>query len=246
MRANRAEGVIFAMPSFCDPALLERPMLQNALKAAGIPYIAFKYAENSGQMQPIREQAGTFAELDQAVERRMSRSLPPAKPPRPRSPKTPRWLKQKEMVNRHYDRLADAPESGEKVAATFVPGNLNELLMCFGFVNNLPEVNAIQNGLRKTSGSFVMEAEKLGHSEDVCTYVKSDIGMMAKGNIGPNGASCPDPDVLLLSYTGCFTFMKWFELLRRAIQLRNDHAAHALSGRRRDHAGHDQIYGQAA
>jgi benzoyl-CoA reductase subunit C len=62
VRTNRAEGVIFAMPSFCDPALLERPMLQNALKAAGIPYIAFKYAENSGQMQPIREQAGTFAD----------------------------------------------------------------------------------------------------------------------------------------------------------------------------------------
>jgi len=62
VRKNRAEGVIFAMPSFCDPALLERPMLQNALKAAGIPFIAFKYAENSGQMQPIREQAGTFAD----------------------------------------------------------------------------------------------------------------------------------------------------------------------------------------
>jgi len=38
--------------------------------------------------------------------------------------------------------------------------------------------------------------------------------MMAKGNIGPNGKKMPDPDVLLLSYTGCFTFMKWFELLR--------------------------------
>jgi benzoyl-CoA reductase subunit B len=48
----------------------------------------------------------------------------------------------------------------------------------------------------------------------VCTYVKSDLGMMAKGNIGPNGKRLPDPNVLLLSYTGCFTFMKWFELLR--------------------------------
>ena len=123
--------------------------------------------------------------------------------------------KQKEMVNAHYDRLASARENGEKVAATFVPGNLNELLMCFDLVNNLPEVNAIQNGLRRQSGAFVMEAEKHGHSEDVCTYVKSDIGMMAKGNIGPNGKKLPDPDVLLLSYTGCFTFMKWFELLRK-------------------------------
>ncbi len=62
VRENNAEGVIFAMPSFCDPALLDRPMLQHTLKAANVPYIAFKYAENSGQMQPIREQAGTFAD----------------------------------------------------------------------------------------------------------------------------------------------------------------------------------------
>ncbi|MDA8248140.1 MAG: benzoyl-CoA reductase subunit C [Rhodospirillales bacterium] len=62
VKRTRAEGVIFAMPSFCDPALLERPMLQRVLSAHDIPYIAFKYAENSGQMQPIREQAGTFAD----------------------------------------------------------------------------------------------------------------------------------------------------------------------------------------
>ncbi len=127
-------------------------------------------------------------------------------------------LKQKAMMAAHYDRLTSARETGAKVASTFVPGNLNELIMCFDLVNNLPEVNAIQNGLRRTSGSFVLEAEKIGHSEDVCTYVKSDIGMMSKGNIAPNGKKFPDPDVLLLSYTGCFTFMKWFELLREQFQ----------------------------
>lgn len=57
-----AEGVIFASTSFCDPALLDRPIMQNVLKRAGVPFIAFKYAENSGQMQPIREQAGTFVD----------------------------------------------------------------------------------------------------------------------------------------------------------------------------------------
>jgi len=62
VRRNRAEGVIFASPSFCDPALLDRPMLQNALTAQGIAYTAFKFAENTGQLQPIREQAGTFAD----------------------------------------------------------------------------------------------------------------------------------------------------------------------------------------
>ena len=62
VRENGAEGVIFAAPSFCDPALLDRPMLQRTLGAEDVPYTAFKYAENSGQMQPIREQAGTFAD----------------------------------------------------------------------------------------------------------------------------------------------------------------------------------------
>jgi benzoyl-CoA reductase subunit C len=57
-----AEGVIFAAPSFCDPALLERPMLQEILAKHKIPHTAFKYAENTGQMAPIREQAGTFAD----------------------------------------------------------------------------------------------------------------------------------------------------------------------------------------
>jgi benzoyl-CoA reductase subunit B len=123
-------------------------------------------------------------------------------------------LKQKEMMAAHYERLTSASETGDKVVSTFVPGNLNELIMCFGLLNNLPEVNAIQSGLRRQSGAYVLEAEKIGHSEDVCTYVKSDVGMMAKGNIGPNGKKLPNPDVLLLSYTGCFTFMKWFELLR--------------------------------
>ncbi len=123
-------------------------------------------------------------------------------------------LLQKEMIARNYDALTSAPETGRKVAATFVPGNLNELIMCFDLLNNLPEINAIQNGMRKKSGPLIMDAEKRGHSEDVCTYVKCDIGQMGRGNIAPNGKPMPVPDVLLLSYTGCFTFMKWFELLR--------------------------------
>ncbi len=123
-------------------------------------------------------------------------------------------LKQKEMISGNYRKLETAKAEGRKVAATFVPGNLNELIMCFDMANNLPEINAIQNGMRKKTGAYIMEAEKRGHSEDVCTYVKADLGMIAKGNIGPDGQQLPNPDLLLLSYTGCFTFMKWFELLR--------------------------------
>jgi benzoyl-CoA reductase subunit B len=128
--------------------------------------------------------------------------------------KEPSMIMQKELIASNYEALTSAHENGKKVVSTFVPGNLNELIRCFDLLNNLPEINAINNGMRKKSGSMIMDAEKSGHSEDVCTYVKSDIGMMSQGNIAPNGKPMPRPDVLLLSYTGCYTFMKWFELLR--------------------------------
>jgi benzoyl-CoA reductase subunit C len=57
-----AEGVLFCAPSFCDPALLDQPMAVRAVERTAIPWTAFKYAENNGQFQVIREQAGTFAD----------------------------------------------------------------------------------------------------------------------------------------------------------------------------------------
>lgn len=121
---------------------------------------------------------------------------------------------QKEMIADHFRRLEQAPETHEKVVYTFVPGNLTELVRSFGALPLLPEINALQSGMRGMSRKYIAEAEKAGHSEDVCTYVKCDIGMIKAGNIGPTGTRLPKPDLLLLSYTGCYTFMKWFELLR--------------------------------
>ena len=122
---------------------------------------------------------------------------------------------QKEMIADHFRTLTKAKELGRKVVYTFVPGNLTELLAAFDVLPVYPEINALQSGMRKKSGQYIAEAERLGHSEDVCTYVKCDIGMLKSGNFGPTGEKLPPPDLLLLSYTGCFTFMKWFELLKR-------------------------------
>lgn len=122
---------------------------------------------------------------------------------------------QKEMIGSLFKDLSLANETGKKVVYTFVPGNLSELIHTFDMLPVYPEINALQSGMRKKSGDYIKEAEKYGHSEDVCTYVKCDIGMMLNGNIGPTGEKIPDPDLLLLSYTGCFTFLKWFENLER-------------------------------
>ena len=121
---------------------------------------------------------------------------------------------QKEMLAGHYRRLEAAPETGEPVVYTFVPGNLTELIRSFDALPVLPEINALQSAMRGKSQAYIAAAERAGHSEDVCSYVKCDVGMMKAGNVGPTGTRLPKPDLLLLSYTGCYTFMKWFELLR--------------------------------
>ncbi|MCK6479073.1 MAG: benzoyl-CoA reductase subunit B [Planctomycetaceae bacterium] len=122
--------------------------------------------------------------------------------------------RQKQMIAEHYRRLARCGETGEKNVYTYVPGNLTELMRSFHALPVLPEINALQSGMRGKSRDYIAAAERDGHSEDVCTYVKCDIGMKRSGNVGPTGERLPDPDLLLLSYTGCFTFLKWFELLR--------------------------------
>ena len=122
---------------------------------------------------------------------------------------------QKDMVEGLFNDLAKVKETGKKVCYTFVPGNLSELIRTFDMLPVYPEINALQSAMRKKSAAYIKEAEKHAHSEDVCTYVKCDVGMLMKGNIGPTGQKLPDPDILLLSYTGCFTFMKWFETLKR-------------------------------
>ena len=123
-------------------------------------------------------------------------------------------VRQKRMIAEHYEKLARAKAEGRPVVYTFVPGNLTELIGSLGMLPVLPEINALQSGMRGLSGGYIAAAEKDGHSEDVCTYVKCDLGMLRSGNIGPTGIKLPEPDLLLLSYTGCFTFLKWFELLR--------------------------------
>ena len=119
-------------------------------------------------------------------------------PPAPQ--KESSMLLQKQMLADYFDDLGRARETGRKVVYTFVPGNLTELIRSFDLLPVYPEINALQSGMRKRSDDYIAVAERYGHSEDVCTYVKSDIGMMLKGNIGPTGQPLPSPDLLLLSY----------------------------------------------
>src|SRR6266545_4353843 len=119
---------------------------------------------------------------------------------------------QKELLGEWFRRLSEAPARREPVAYLFISGNIAELLTQFGFHLVYPEVNALQCGIKKVAGDFILKAEELGYSPDVCGYVKNDIGLLHSGNRSPMG-NLPPPDLLVCNYSGCRTYVKWFEAL---------------------------------
>lgn len=62
VKKRKADGIIFAAPSFCDPALLDSPILQKSCDDNNMRYICFQYHENIGQFKVIKEQVGAFSD----------------------------------------------------------------------------------------------------------------------------------------------------------------------------------------
>lgn len=62
VQAAKADGVILAAPSFCDPVLLELPLLKKALDRAGVPSAMFTYSEGSRRYQEVSEITGTLSD----------------------------------------------------------------------------------------------------------------------------------------------------------------------------------------
>src|SRR3970282_2911042 len=117
---------------------------------------------------------------------------------------------QRAMLAKYYGALETANEDGVPVAYLFIPGNISELTQVFGFLPVYPEINARQCGIKKVAGENIIRAEDLGYSSDVCGYVKNDVGLMLKDRQSPFGR-LPKPDLLVCNYSGCNTFIKWFE-----------------------------------
>jgi len=119
---------------------------------------------------------------------------------------------QKGMLANYYDALTQAEERRTPVAYLFIPGNVVEVTSALGFLPVYPEINALQCGIKKVAGDLILAAEDIGYSSDVCGYVKNDIGLMLKDRRHPL-ARIPKPDLLVCNYSGCNTFIKWFEAL---------------------------------
>jgi len=62
VRSGGVDGVIFAAPKFCEPALLDYVVLKDECEKQGIAYLSFEYEEKMGVFESIRTQVETFVE----------------------------------------------------------------------------------------------------------------------------------------------------------------------------------------
>lgn len=61
-REFNADGVIFAAPKFCEPALFDLVLMKQALDREKIPHLEFEYEEKMSVFENVRAQVETFSE----------------------------------------------------------------------------------------------------------------------------------------------------------------------------------------
>jgi benzoyl-CoA reductase subunit C len=62
VRNVHADGVIFCIAKFCEPALIDYVTHKHTLENQGIPHVSFEFEEKMGVFENVRVQVETFAE----------------------------------------------------------------------------------------------------------------------------------------------------------------------------------------
>ncbi len=124
-------------------------------------------------------------------------------PPLEISPRT------KELIARHY--LEGRYANLHRKVAWVTSGAPVELLKALDFYVLYPENHAALCGTARVVEDIAGEAERVGYSQDICSYARVDIGAMLSGKT-PVGR-LPKPDLLLACTNICQTVLNWYRVL---------------------------------
>ncbi len=117
------------------------------------------------------------------------------------------------LIDNWWKQLGEADATAQPVANTFVMGSLAEVLNTFDIPMSFPEIAALQTAVKGKAMDYLLAAEDLGYSPDICGYVKVDIGLHATGRDHPLG-KYPKPAMVVASNM-CNTYIKWAEIWER-------------------------------
>ncbi len=115
----------------------------------------------------------------------------------------------------YYHELNAASESGTPQIAWCTSVGPAEILRAMGYLVYFPETHSAMLGATRMATELIPEANALGYSPDICSYLTADIGAFLKGVTplakiyeGINGI--PKPDVLVFNTNQCRDVQDWF------------------------------------
>lgn len=118
------------------------------------------------------------------------------------------------MSDYFYD-LNDAAKSKDRKVAWCTSVGPAELLRAMGFAVHFPENHAAMLGATRMATELIPEANTIGYSPDICSYLTADIGAylkkvspLAKAYPGIDGP--PRPDILVYNTNQCRDVQDWF------------------------------------
>jgi benzoyl-CoA reductase/2-hydroxyglutaryl-CoA dehydratase subunit BcrC/BadD/HgdB len=114
----------------------------------------------------------------------------------------------------YYLELDAAAKQGAPKIAWCTSVGPAEILRAFGFQVYFPETHSAMLGATRMATEFIPEANAIGYSPDICSYLTADIGAFLKG-VTPlekafNIKSVPKPDVLVFNTNQCRDVQDWF------------------------------------
>ncbi len=115
----------------------------------------------------------------------------------------------------YYLELDQAVQAGSPKVAWCTSVGPAEILRAMGFLVYFPETHSAMLGATRMATDFIPEANALGYSPDICSYLTADIGAFLRGVTPLERAfgikSVPKPDVLVFNTNQCRDVQDWFE-----------------------------------
>ena len=130
-----------------------------------------------------------------------------------------RMIKASGEMNRimadYFYELDNASKTRERKIAWCTSVGPAELLRAMGFLVYFPENHGAMLGATRMSTDMIPEANALGYSPDICSYLTADVGAYVKGVTPLSRAykgieGVPKPDVLVYNTNQCRDVQDWF------------------------------------
>jgi len=124
----------------------------------------------------------------------------------------------------YFYELDRASKSGEKKIAWCTSVGPAELLLSMGFLVYYPENHGALLGTSRMATDVIPNANVIGYSPDICSYLTADIGAYLKGVTPLSKAfegieSVPKPDVLVYNTNQCRDVKDWFGWYSRELNV---------------------------